>query len=78
MKNMATNISGLKVYNQMFKCFNCGRMSVSLRNDSLLRKNVLENSVEDEELDNKEILDDLKELNEEWLASCSYCDWSDT
>ena len=77
---MATSISGSKVFNQMFKCFNCGRKSVSLQNDFLLHKSPLLNSIddEDEDLEDNEFLDDLKDLGDEWLATCRHCGWSDT
>ena len=78
MNNMATTISGLKVNSQMYKCFYCGRKTVSLQNDSYVMTKLLQNVNEDGLLDTRELLDNFKNLNEEWLATCQHCGWSDT
>ena len=79
MNNMATTISGLKVNSQMFKCFNCGHKTVSL-GYSMLTDTVKPANVEEDDLDVSvvtEKLEILEGLQEDWMATCSNCGWSD-
>lgn len=78
MNYMATTISGLKVNSQMYKCFNCGRKTVSLKYDYEVTTNLSKNVDEEDLIDTKELLDNLKNMNDEWLATCQHCGWSDT
>lgn len=77
MKNMATNVSQSKVAQQQFKCFNCGRKTVSLGNNIIVTEKELKNG-ENDDFDKESVLSLLKLLNDEWLASCTYCGWTDS
>ena len=76
---MATIISGSKVNSQMFKCYNCGHKTVSL-GYSLFEDNVKRANVEDDDLEDSgvtEKLEILEGLQEDWMATCANCGWSD-
>jgi hypothetical protein len=75
---MATVISGYKVSHQMFKCFNCGRKSVSLNTSWLLEENRVLNEVEDDDLEDDLLLDSLELVENDWLAACAACGWLDS
>ena len=83
---MATIINSSKLAEQMFKCYNCGRKTVS----SALSRQVIKN-VEaspklniitflnsNNDLDEVSVLEALEALQDEWLASCKSCGWSDS
>ena len=75
---MATIISGSKLHQQMFKCFNCGRKTVTLEND--FSRELPNVKIDDDDLDEsavKDVLEALESLQDEWLATCTHCGWSD-
>ena len=78
---MATIISGLKVNHQLFKCFNCGRKTVSLGNDYFQPFVNGNYAIEDDDPDERELLNETTEFSDfldEWQATCSHCGWSDS
>ena len=74
---MATIINSSKVSHQMFKCYNCGRKTVSLGSGLLVTELKLE-QIEDDDLDESSVLEALELLQDEWLATCNHCGWSDS
>ena len=77
MNIMATNASQIRISHQMFKCYNCGRKTVSLGDNIFVTELELK-TVEDDDLDKQSVLESLEFLSDEWLASCKYCGWSDS
>lgn len=75
---MAITISESKVLHQLFKCYNCGRKSVSLGTDDFKYIMTEKESTVESDVDETELLDDLTEVNDEWMATCSHCGWSDS
>ena len=78
MNDMATIIPGSKVYQQMFRCFNCGRKTVSLGNVIFMNEFTFQGQIEDDDLDEREFLEELTDQQIEWLATCKHCGWSDS
>ena len=77
MNNMATIITNSELFHQMFKCYNCGRKTVSLGNDVFF-ENIQLNNVDDDDLNEVTMVDTLDQIDDEWVATCRNCGWSDS